>query len=188
MSFTSVQRPAAAGAPSPWFMIEGAVLIVLGVLALILPFTAGVFAGVMLGWALVVSGVVGLLATWRGQGHLHASWSLVSGVVAILAGLLIAFNPLVGAVAVVFLVAAYLAVDGVAHIGLALDHRRRAVRRWGWMLAIGVGDLLLALLVLALGPVGASVLVGLIVGVDLILGGLVLIGLGRRDPAVATTI
>ena len=183
---------AEAGPPpghgSIWFAIEGAVLIALGVLAVIFSLMAGVAAAVLIGWLLVISGVVGLVSTFRGAGHTHRTWSVVSALLAILVGLLVIVNPIAGALGVAVLIGVFLILDGVAQIGLALDQRKRGVARWGWFLAVGVFDILLALLILALGPLGATALLGFVVGVDLILAGVALIAVrrtGLRAPTVA---
>ena len=175
----------AAIKPSPWFTIEGAALLVLGVLALLAPVVAAVFAVSLLGWLILLAGVLGLVSTFAGRAHAHRTWSLVSAAIAVVAGVLIALNPVVGAGALTLLLAAYLLLDGGSLIMLSLDQRKRAAHRWGWLLAAGIGDLLLAGLVLVLGPLGQTVLVGLIVGVDLLLAGAALIALGRGQRLTA---
>ena len=165
--------------PSPWFTIEGVALVVLGVLALLGPVVAAVFAVSLLGWLIFLAGVLGLVSTFAGKAHAHRTWSLVSAAIAIVAGVLIALHPVFGAGALTLLLGAYLLLDGGSLIMLSLDQRKRAAHRWGWLLAAGIGDLLLAVLVLFLGPLGQTVLIGLIVGVDLILAGAALIALGR---------
>ena len=187
---------AAAGGPPPgapvghgsvWFTIEGAVLIALGVLAVVFSLVAGVAAAVVVGLVLVLSGVVGLVSTFRGGGHTHRVWSVVSAALAILVGLLVIVDPLVGALGVAMLIGVFLILDGVSQSGLAIDPRRRGASRWGWFLVVGVFDILLAVVILALGPIGATALLGFVVGVDLILAGSALIAVGRtglRAPAV----
>ena len=185
---------AAAGAPtapaghgSVWFTIEGAALVGLGVLAIVFSLVAGLTAALVIGWLLVISGVVGLVSTFRGAGHTHRAWSVVSALLAILIGGLVILDPVAGALGAAMLVGVFLLLDGVAQIGLALDQRKRGVSRWGWFLAVGVVDLLLAALVLSIGPLGATALLGFIVGVDLILAGIALIAVrrtGLRAPAV----
>ncbi len=183
--------PAGAAAPprhgSAWFTIEGAVLIALGVLAIVFSLAAGVAAALLIGWLLVISGGVGLVSTLRGGGHTHRTWSVVSALLAVGVGLLVVFDPAAGALGVAMLVGLFLILDGVAQIGLALDQRKRGASRWGWFLAVGVFDILLAALILALGPLGATSLLGFVVGVDLILAGIALIAVrrtGLRAPAV----
>ena len=171
-----------AAKPSAWFTIEGVALVVLGLLALLAPFVAAVAAVSVLGFLIVMAGVLGLVSTFAGKSHTHRTWSLVSSLIALFAGLLIAFNPVAGASALVLLVAAYLLFDGVSLIMLALDQRRRAAHRWGWLLAAGIADIVLAVLVMMLGPLGSTLLIGVIVGVDLLIAGVALIALGRGKP------
>ena len=187
VGFGAAPAEAPPGHGSVWFTIEGAVLIALGVLAIVFSLAAGVTAALLIGWLLVISGVVGLVSTFRGGGHTHRTWSVVSALLAILVGLLVVFDPVAGALGVAMLLGLFLILDGVAQIGLALDQRKRGASRWGWFLALGVFDILLAVLILALGPVGATALLGFIVGVDLILAGIALIAVrrtGLRAPAV----
>lgn len=175
------------GHGSVWFTIEGVVLIALGVLAVAFSLAAGVAAALVIGWILILSGVVGLVSTFRGGGHTHRAWSLVSALLAVLVGALVIFDPVAGALGVAMLLGVFLLLDGVSQIGLAVDQRRRGASRWGWFLAVGVVDILLALLILALGPLGATALLGFIVGVDLMLAGVALIAVrrtGLRAPAV----
>ena len=131
-----------------------------------------------------LAGVLGVVSTFAGGRHTHRTWSLVSAVIAIVAGLLIAFYPIAGASVLAIIVAAYLLFDGVSMVMLSLDQRKRHTGRWGWLLAAGIADIVLAVLLFLLNPLGATVLVGVIVAVDLILAGIALIGIGRGKPLV----
>ena len=166
-------------AKSSWLTIEGVALIVLGALAIIFPFFTGVAVGVFLGWVLIMVGLIGLVSAFAGRGHVHMGWSIASGVIALLAGLLMLLHPLIAAVALTLIVAAYLLFDGVTLIGLALDHRKRGVARWGWAAASGVFDLVLAVLILLFSGAGSAVFIGFIVGIDLIIAGFSLLALHR---------
>ena len=179
---TPVDAPAgtAPAKPSVWFTIEGVVLILLGAVALVDAFVAGAVATSILGVLIFLGGVLGLVATFSGGRHTHRAWSVISAVIAVVAGLLIAVFPVAGASALALIVAAYLLFDGVSMIMLAFDQRKRhSSTRWGWLLAAGVADVVLAILVLLLSPVGATYLVGVIVAVDLVFAGIALIALGR---------
>jgi uncharacterized membrane protein HdeD (DUF308 family) len=86
----------------------------------------------------------------------------------------------------VFVVAAWLVLDGISSLMIGLDLRRRGRHPWRWQIVSAVVDWLLAILALSLGPVGGAVLIGFVVGVDLIMGGVALFALGRsmgRPPA-----
>ena len=93
-------------------------------------------------------------------------------------GALIVWMPVVGASALAFVIAVYLLLDGVALIALAWDQRKRAGRRWGWLMVSGLLDVLLAVLIATLGPLSDAVLLGFIIALDLIVAGIALVGLG----------
>jgi len=154
---------------------EAVLLIVLGVAALILPVTAGLALSLVLGIILVLSGGFGLVSAF-GSGSRHPrGWSLLSAIVALLVGIVILVNPFAGAVALTVLLGLYLLVDGVAIIGIALSHRRRMTARWSWLLASGVLDLVLAVVLIFMNAIGSAVLIGIVVGIDLIAAGIALL-------------
>jgi len=178
-----MSTPAIVAAKSPWLTIEGVALVVLGVLALIAPLAAGVAAAVMIGWILILSGIIGLISAFSGRLHAHREWGVLSAAIALIIGLLILINPIVAAVGVTILLGAYLFVDGVALLGLAFDQRKRAANRWVWLAASGVLDLILAVVLLTLNPAGATFLIGLIIGLDLIAAGAALLLIHRAAVA-----
>ena len=163
--------------------LEAVLLILLGAAALILPLFAGLFVGTILGVVLLITGVVGLVAAFSGGPHMHQGWSVLSAAVALVFGLLILFNPLAGVVGLTLVLGAYLLLDGVSLIGLALDQRKRGSSRWTLLLASGVVDLILAVLIVMLSGIGSAVIVGIILGVDLIAAGVALLAV-HRTPLV----
>lgn len=165
---------------SAWLTIEGIILIVLGVFALMAPLFAGIALALTFGILLVVAGAVGLISAIAGKAHAHQGWSLLSAVIALVVGVLLLISPLTGAVAITLLIGAYLLLDGISLIGLSLDHRRRGDRPWGWLLAAGVVDIILAAFIIFLSAAGSAVLIGFIVGLDLIVAGVALLMLHRR--------
>lgn len=164
---------------STWFTIEGVLLIILGIFALLTPFFAGLALALTLGVLLVVAGLVGLVSAFTGRAHSHQGWSLLSAAIALVVGVLLLISPLLGTVAITLLIGAYLILDGISLIGLSLDHRRRGDRAWGWLLAAGIVDVILALFIVTLSAAGSAVLIGFIVGLDLIVAGVALLMLHR---------
>ncbi|HEV2366104.1 MAG TPA: DUF308 domain-containing protein [Caulobacteraceae bacterium] len=174
---------AARGSPRWLVIIEGVILIALGVAAVVFPIFASLFAAVLLGWILLVSGIVGLIGAFAHRPHVHLGWSIVSAALAIVAGVFIAFFPLTGVITLVIVLAAWLFLDGVSSVMIGLDQRRSGSRSWGWWLASAVVDWILAGALLFLNPIGDIVVVGIIVGVDLFFGGLALLIIGARPAA-----
>ena len=76
------------------YLGEGIVLVLLGLAAIIFPFIAGVVATVFLGWLFLIAGIVGLVSTFRGWRAPGFGWSLLSALVALMAGTVLLWNPL----------------------------------------------------------------------------------------------
>jgi uncharacterized membrane protein HdeD (DUF308 family) len=80
---------------------------------------------------------------------------------------------------------AFLFVEGIVTILYALEHRAAISGRWGWMLASGIIDVGLGVLLLAGLPGTALWALGLLVGINLLFGGwaLILMALDARPTA-----
>lgn len=163
-----------------WLRAEGLLLILLGVGALLMPLMAGLAATLVFAWILILTGMIGLISAFAGRAHSHVGWSLASAVVALAVGVVLFVWPLAGAVALSLIVGAYLLLDGVVLLALALDHRRRALEGWGWLAASGALDLALAAVMLFMSAIGSAALIGLVVGLSLIAAGVALLAAHRR--------
>ena len=172
---------------SPMLTAEAVLLIVLGIAALLLPVAAGLAASLVFGVILLLSGALGLLASFASGGRHPRGWSLLSAVIALVVGLLLLIHPLAGALGLALLLSVYLLVDGLALIGLALSHRRRVTGRWSWLLGSGLLDLVLALILISLNAIGSAVVIGFIVGIDLIAAGIALFLFQRAMPTVSSS-
>jgi len=166
-------------AKSPWLTVEGVVLILLGIAAFFAPLIAGLAAAILFAWILLMAGALGVVSAFGAPHAAHQGWSLLSAAIAIVVGVLLLFNPLIGAVTLSLFIAAYLVLDGAALIGLAFDQRKRGAPGWGWLLATGVLDILLGVFILLMSAIGATVLIGFIIGIDLVAAGVALLAMRR---------
>ena len=174
-----VQRAVARSLHQHWvlFLVEGVVLLVLGATAIVIPPLATLAATLVLGWLFLVSGVVGLFTTFMMRHAPGFWWSLISAALAVLVGSLLLARPVSGAFSLTLVLIAFFVIEGVASIMFALEHKRELSGRWGWMLASGVVDLLLALMILAGLPSTAAWALGLLVGINMVFGGAALIAM-----------
>jgi uncharacterized membrane protein HdeD (DUF308 family) len=159
------------------FLIEGIILVVLGLAAIIVPPLASLAVTILLGWMFLISGVAGLALTFWARGMPGFWWSLLSAVLAIGAGLILLIQPVQGALTLTIVVGAYFLAEGVATIMYAQEHRRELSERWSWLLVSGLMDILIAFLIIAGLPGSAEWAIGLLVGINLVLGGASLIGM-----------
>jgi uncharacterized membrane protein HdeD (DUF308 family) len=185
--FSAARRAVAETMREHWvlFMVEGIVLVVLGMLAIIIPQLASLAVTILIGWLFLISGVVGLVTTFWVKGAPGFWWSLVSAVIAIGAGVVLLGWPISGTVSLTLVLIVFFIVEGVASIMYAVDHRNQLTGRWGWMLVSGIVDLILAAIIVAGLPGTAAWALGLLVGINMLFGGTALIGmaLAARRPA-----
>jgi uncharacterized membrane protein HdeD (DUF308 family) len=171
------------------FLTEGIILLILGILAIVLPPIATIAVEVLVGWLLLMSGVVGLIATLRMRGAPGFWWSLISAVLGIVAGVVLLRWPLSGALSLTLILTVFLVLEGLVSILYALEHKRELSGRWGAMLFSGVIDLFLAGIIFAGLPGTAAWAIGLLIGVNLVFGGsaLIAMALHARNAAPATS-
>jgi uncharacterized membrane protein HdeD (DUF308 family) len=148
------------------FLIQGAVTVAAGVLALLFPAFTSTGVLVMLGWLLIVSGVVQIV-TLVGATQVPYFWlQLVSIALELLVGYLLVTSPAAGLVAVTFLMLVLFLVGGITRVVFAL--MIRPMQDWLWMLASGLVAIACALVLFAHLPEAATWLLGVLLGIELI--------------------
>jgi uncharacterized membrane protein HdeD (DUF308 family) len=165
------------------FLIEGIILVILGLLAVAVPMVAGLAVTILFGWLFLISGIVGLFTTFAMRGAPGFWWSLLSGVLAVVVGGWLLVQPELGLVSLTYLLIAFFIIEGVATIMFALEHRAALSGRWAWMLVSGIVDLFLAAVILAGLPGAVAWALGLIVGINMVFGGASMIGMALAAHA-----
>jgi uncharacterized membrane protein HdeD (DUF308 family) len=176
---SKLQSEMSAAVREHWkaFLVEGILLVILGLAAMIVPPLASLAVTIFLGWMFLISGVAGLALTYWARHMPGFWWSLASAVLAIAAGIILLLKPVQGTLTLTIVVGAYFLAEGVATIMYALEHRRELSERWSWLLIAGIMDLLIAAIIIAGLPGSALWAVGLLVGINLLFGGASLIGM-----------
>jgi uncharacterized membrane protein HdeD (DUF308 family) len=166
------------------FLIEGIVLLGLGLAAIVLPLIATVAVAILIGWLLLVSGIVGLIATFRMRRAPGFWWSLLSAILGITAGTLLLLWPLNGALSLTVILTVFFVIEGVASILYALDHKRRLSGRWGWLLISGALDVIVASIIFLGLPATAAWAIGVLVGINMVFGGSAVIAMALHARTV----
>lgn len=167
------------------FLAEGIAVGVLGLAAIVLSPIAGFVTTLLLGWLFLTAGLVGLIATMRARRAPGFGWSLLSALVAIVAGGVLLWHPLRGLVTLTFVLTAFFIIDGVLTIILAIVHRRELSGRWEWMMVNGVADLIIAGVIISGLPGTLVWALGLLVGIDLLFAGASLIAMALEARSTA---
>src|ERR1700682_6209093 len=176
---TKLQSEMTAAVREHWkaFLIEGILLVVLGLAAIIVPPLASLAVTIFLGWMLRISGIAGLVLTFWARQMPGFWWSLLSAALAVVAGIVLLAQPVQGTPTLTIVVGAYFLAEGVTTIMYALEHRRELSERWSWLLVAGIMDILIAAIIIAGLPGSALWAIGLLVGINLLFGGATLIGM-----------
>ena len=173
------------------FLAEGVVLSILGFLALLIPSVATLGITILLGWLFLVSGVMGLIAMFWTRGAPGFWWSLISALLGVGAGVVLLAQPVSGAISLTLVLIVFFAIEGIATIMYALQHRQKFSGRWGWMLSSGIVDLILAAMIFTGLPGTAAWALGVLVGINMIFGGSALIAMAlqaRKGASISGTI
>ncbi|WP_203310031.1 HdeD family acid-resistance protein [Sphingomonas beigongshangi] len=158
---------APAGAGWGWILAYGVVSVLLGLAAFAWPFAATLAATLVIGAFFIAAGIVSVGAGVFGKGHEGRGYAIGFGVLSLVVGLLMAFEPATGAFSLTLMVAVWLGIRGALEIGLGVRFRRGR----GLMVALGVINILLAIYVLATLPWSALTLPGFILGISFLFGG-----------------
>jgi len=156
-----------------FYIAEGLLLVLLGIISIVMPIVSTLAIEIILGGVLIISGIYRIYRSIRFIKEYKHFWlSLFSGIVALVAGILLLQNLLAGMIAIVIMLALYFLVDGIASI--IQSTASRAHRYWGLLLSSGIISIVLAIVILATLPVSATWLPGLLLGINLIIGGFTL--------------
>jgi aquaporin Z len=179
-AFSSIDYTAAEAAPLRekwgWMVAFGALLALAGFVALGSVVTATVATVMVVGVAMIVSGVVEMVyaivvRSWKK----FFLWSLI-GLLYFIGGIEVINNPMLAAGFLTLLLGAGFVASGMIRIFLAFQLPKDAP--WGFVVFSGIVTLLLGVIILAHWPVSSLWVLGTFLGVDLIFAGSSWMGLG----------
>ena len=154
------------------FLVQGVIMIILGVLAIVWPQISTVAIDIYAGWMFLISGIVGLVTMFLAPSIPAFLWSLLTAALSLIVGVLLLWHPIEGTVSLTLVLIAFFIVEGIFQIAAAIRYRDEFPDSWGWMVMSGIVDLVLAWLIISGWPGTASWALGLIVGVNLVTSGL----------------
>ena len=169
-----------------WWLVllRGILMVLFGILALGWPGIALLSLVWLFGIYAILDGVTAIVIAARSRGEPHRVWTIVQGVVSVLAGLVALVWPGVTALALLFVIAFWAIVMGIGEIGGAFASRRSGSGAWGWTLAAGVLNVVFGVLLL-LWPAGGILALVWLVGIFAIAGGIALVVLAFRVRSAA---
>jgi len=173
-----VEKAVSKSLHAHWFLylLEGILLILLGIATVAIPPLGMVAITILLGWVFVISGGLGLVSTLWLREEPGFGWSLLSAILGIAVGIAMFAMPVEAAFAITVVLVIFFVIEGAGAILYALAHKRQLSGKWEWMLASGVIDLVLGMLIVIYMPSSTSwALSGLLVGINMLTGGVALV-------------
>ena len=148
-----------------WYLIQGVLMVLAGILALLYPLFASAAVIYFLGWVLIFTGLFQGISLIGAQRVPHFWVQLLSLVLAVVVGILFVGNPEVALGTITLLLIVFFMAEGISKIIFSLTIR--PFPNWGWVLASGLVGIVLAVFLFSNPNVAVWVL-GLLIGVHLI--------------------
>ena len=171
---------------SGWSIALGILMILVGMLAILSPLVAGVFAVYIVAWTAIINGVVQLVYGFRTHVGGKMILEILLGLLYIAAGCFILIHPAGGLLALTLVIACFLLIYGV--FALVLAFQLRPHTGWGWILFDAVLTILLGILIWLHWPVNSGWIVGTLLGISFISSGVSRLMLSMAVRKVATAV
>jgi len=170
MNTTSMGLPALVRKSIVWSITLSVLMIVAGVLAIIIPPVAGIAVTILVGWLLVLSGLMHFVYAWHTRGTGAIIWEILVGIAYAFVGGYVLSHPLLGMASLTLALAIYLFAEAVLEFVLGFQLRPR--RGSGWLFVDSVITLILAVMIWRTWPFSTAWVLGTLVGVSMLFSGI----------------
>ncbi|MFA6122700.1 MAG: HdeD family acid-resistance protein [Sphingomonas sp.] len=150
-----------------WLLAYGVLSIAVGVAAFVWPVTATFTAALLAGCFLIATGAVAVVASFGLRGHHFSAYTLLYGILSLVIGAWIAFEPLTGALSLTLMIAIWLSARGVMEIAIGARFRRFGIS----LVLLGIVNVLLAIWIIWSMPLTALTLPGYVLGISFLFSG-----------------
>ena len=159
----------ATGPASGWAIAAAIAFIFLGFFAISEPWVAGLGVTVLVGWLLVIAGIVHLVAVFKAGGAWHVIWHAILGLLYLAGGFYFLSHPLLGLGSLTLLLATILIIEAVLEFIVYLQLRAAGASFWPVINCIVT--LCLGGLIWIQWPSSSIWAIGILVGVNLLMTG-----------------
>jgi len=170
---------------SGFLIFLGILTVIFGILAVGAPLITGIAVAVMVGFLLLFMGIARIVHALKSRQWGTGIWGTLIGLLAVIAGLMTIFRPMVGLMSLTLFLAAYFLVDGICEIIAAF--KIKPDQGWGWVLFNGIIAVLLGAMIWRQWPVSGAWAIGILVGIHILMTGwsMIILGTGARKFAGA---
>jgi uncharacterized membrane protein HdeD (DUF308 family) len=152
-----------------WFIVTAIAFIVLGTMAIVAPFVAGLAVATLAGWLFVVGGVMHIANAFRSDSVTRGVWQALVGLFYLVAGVYFLAHPLIALGTLTFALAAVLFFEAIMDLITWFATRREDGA--GWLLVNTLATGFLAVLIWMQWPSASVWVIGTLVGIKLMISG-----------------
>jgi uncharacterized membrane protein HdeD (DUF308 family) len=150
-------------------ILWGALLVVLGVMAIGSPFLAAVAVSVTVAWLIVLAGVIHMVLAFRAHSAGSVIWKVLVGLAYLCFGGYLIVHPILGVASLTLVLASLFVIEGV--LDFVLFAKMRPLQGSTWVLLDGIVSLLLGAMIYLQWPSSSGWAIGTLVGISLIFSG-----------------
>ncbi|WP_162855033.1 HdeD family acid-resistance protein [Stappia sp. BW2] len=152
-----------------WFLALGIALVIGGVILIAAPLATSVAVTILIAAVLFIGGLVQIYHAFKTHGTASFLWNLITGIIAVVGGIVIYVNPLAGTLALTVVIAAIFVAQGISQILLAF--KLKPHEGWVWVLIAGLVSLAAGVMIWLELPSSAAWALGLLAGISVMLNG-----------------
>jgi len=158
-----------AHAPSRFGTGWGFAVMLLGMLAMMVPFVSGVTITALVAVLITAAGLTMTIYAFKAGSFGKGLLQLLFGGITVLCGIAMFLTPILSMYTLTGVLMVYFVVDGV--FAIVSGVRGRPAPGWGWVIISGIASVVLAVLLWRQWPASGAYAVGLLVGIRLIFTG-----------------
>jgi uncharacterized membrane protein HdeD (DUF308 family) len=147
----------------------GIAMVILGFVAILFPIFSTLVAALLVGWVFLISGIFLFVGSFSIHGTGPFFGALLLSLLSIAAGVFLLFNPLAGEIALTLMVGIIFILQGAFEIFFAFETRPH--NGWVGMLISGMASVVMAILIAAGWPTVSAIVLGILLGVNLLTTG-----------------
>lgn len=159
-------------------IVAGVLSLGAGLVAIAVPALASVGTAVFIGLVLLVASVALFLGAWAAGGLRQRLLGILIAVLTLLAGLYLLVSPLEGTFTLTVMLVIWFVGVGIARVAAGVV--QLGIPGAGYTIAAGAASLLLGLLIARELPSAADWAIGMLVGIDFLVYGVLCLGSGLR--------
>jgi len=152
-----------------WFLALGIALVIGGMILIAAPLATSIAVTILIAAVLFVGGLVQIYNAFKTQGSGSFLWNLITGLIAVIGGIVIYVNPLAGTFALTLVIAAIFIAQGISQILLAF--KLKPHEGWVWVLVAGLVSLAAGVMIWLELPSSAAWALGLLAGISVLING-----------------